>query len=158
MPDELPTPEFGFMRAAEKAIKDLQETAAAQGELLVKARNDARWRKYQVRALAIVCAALIVLSTLTTIQYFHTRDLTTRVQQGAVASCMNSNHIRADNIKIWNHVLDALLVPSPGESTQQKVETNLFVQETEGFIAKAYAPQNCISLFGTSGADPANAG
>lgn len=163
MPDSPHVPETNFMLAAQKAIKDLQETAEVQrlelnaaAALAQKAANDARWRKIQVRILGLVSVVLVVVCILGTVQYFHTRDIANKVQQGSVTQCMDGNHLRSQNAKIWDFVLDSLLVPSPGETEQQKAGTIVFVRETKNFISRVYAPQNCTALFGIPGANPPN--
>jgi len=152
-PDNPSNPEAGFMRAAEKAIHDLQVTAETQGDLLKKATRDAALRKLQVRVLGLVSIVLVIVCVLGTVQYFHTRDIAGKVQQGSISQCVDGNNVRAGEIQVWDHVLNALLAPSPGETAQQKAGTVKFVQDTESFITKVYAPKDCTALFGSANAN-----
>lgn len=155
MPDDPHVPETGFILAAEKAIKNLQDTAEAQRleldkqqALLTRAESDARWRKIQVRILGIVSVLLIVVCVLGTVQYFHTREIARKVQQGSITQCLDSNHVRADDIKIWDTFVALLEGPHP--TVPVAAEAKSF----EGFIAKVYAPKDCNALFSISTPEP----
>lgn len=139
-------PEINFMMAAEKAIKDLQDTAEMQGKLLVTAQKEARRSRTYVYILGLVSALLTALIIIVSVQYFHVKDVTNKVQQGAVSQCVNGNSIRHTEVAVWDDFVGLLLQDNKDPKAQA------IGRQFETFIASKFAPRDCTSLFGTQSA------
>ena len=133
--------EPNFMRAAQVAIRQLQDQAEQQQQQIEKAQKAARWRKIQVRVLGVVTAVLLIACSLGIAQFFHVRNVANQVQRGAIAQCESGNATRANEIQVWDDILNAFLVGKPNPDTIK------FVMDKEAFVAKELAPRNCQQTF-----------
>jgi hypothetical protein len=155
MPDNPHVPETGFILAAERAIKELQDTAEdqrieldKQQKLLEKAQKDARWRKIQVRALGLVAIILTVVCILGSVQYVRTSEIARKVQQGSISQCVSGNAIRAAEVQVWDSFISLLL------QGNKNPKDHAVGMKFEQYIAKVYAPRNCTQLFNISSPGP----
>jgi len=104
--------ESNYIAAAEKAI-DRLDTRLAEAE------KDARWRKFQVKLLGVVCALLVFGGLAIANLYVRTNNTVNTLQSGSIHSCVNGNAQRAAEVKVWDEFLN-IIVNSPQQQEQNK--------------------------------------
>jgi hypothetical protein len=118
--------EASYMLAAEKAIKELQAEVA-------DAREAARWRKIQVRILAVVSVVIMVVASVLVYTFW-------QIHQNAIQSCQDGNSYRAEQTLIWDGFIDLLLQDNKNPADQEKGK------EFKAFVAKVNAPRDCQQI------------
>lgn len=153
MPDN---DESKFMLAAEKSIRDLQDTVSDLQQAATEAKNDAHvakdaadrasnsartWRVLTI-VLGIVVVITLAVSALSANLYFEQRNSTSQLRQQAISSCEAGNSRATAEVEVWDHILNEFLV-SPHTSQQTKD----FVHESEKFLANKLSQRNCTQAY-----------
>ncbi len=113
--------------------------AEEQVARLIQAKTIPRWWGMALTGVAIILLAGSAFLGAVAYQTYH---LTHTVQEGAIAQCEDANHVRADDIEIWDTFVSLAegTKPTPGVIAEAKA--------FEKFIAKVESPTNCAAVYG----------
>lgn len=87
-----------------------------------------------VTGLAVNTSALVLLA----------RSLD-GIRGASVTACQLANVTRAQDITLWNHVLDAPARPRPGETAAQQARQ---IAAFRAYVHQVFAPRDCTAIYG----------
>lgn len=112
--------------------------AETQVTRLIKAN---RVNRIFIYVLSAVTIALVVVATVLGINLHRTSQLSQKVQQGAISSCLAGNAQRANDTQIWDAFITLIL---KGNTDPADIQEG---KDFEQYIARVDAPRNCKQTY-----------
>ena len=101
----------------------------------------ARERRTRLLAMGMLASFVldIVLTVLVTVLSVNALSQASAVHQAQLAACASSNQIRAEQIMLWNYVVQL--------SSQSPNSNPAALHKFEAFVRKTFAPVDCAKIY-----------